>query len=790
MADTEVDPSSLVRWPSASVALVLRRMAAVLAGAWLTVDGYGVVTAPSGTFRLPVLAVAGIAGGLAASVLVGLWSRIDARVLVVGAAFACAADVLLSASAPSSENAFVVYWLPGLVAVCAGFLLAERSAVVIITLTAVLSSWLMLTRTIGVGPADFAMTSTLASLTFTACDGAAALLLARALRRAAAAADADMTLAENERAAVELAARQRAEDAELAASLHDSVFNTLRAVADNGDILDATEVRRASAQAAQVADSILVPEPVTAPDASTLAAAITSGSPRPPYPVVTLDGASADELVAIMGRVPSSVGTALIGGIHEALVNVVKHSGRRQAQVQVAGRGPVDIVVSDDGVGFDGQLVEGRGLALSVVNRCAAAGIDVQVDSAPGAGTRVRFCYDESVSGSLDGQAALDREQILRAVRLPFAKHLSYCLLVMCSCLTLIAAADAWSPGSVVALGVLAAVAVTGARLADAQGWLSRNVVVGILALLPLIVVLPGYGIAGCDRLGPAWWGTDGALVPFTLLLFLTRGWWPLVGGLVSFWAAVAGLAWSMDAAGCGTSTMMSGVLDFIVVLALVFFRLYLSRLAVKASTATAATRQLRLAGLRDLPAQNSWRAEIGRASQEASELLHGIAGGALDPRAPAVRQRCALMESQLRQLTRWDPGLGELGAVLATALRCAHAAGVRLVVRVGDTDVPTAEGAAALGSIVTSAIGACTGGDTVTIVKFGEPASPQVTITAPVDALERFGGLAAAHEAGWTVVGADVGELCLLELRWERPWTTPRPWTPDPPRVAAEASG
>jgi signal transduction histidine kinase len=75
--------------------------------------------------------------------------------------------------------------------------------------------------------------------------------------------------------------------------------------------------------------------------------------------------------------------------VQEALTNVVKHAAARHASVRVhdAG-GTVEIEVRDDGSGFDPALDPGRGL-LGMRERVELLGGSIEVDSRPGAGTKV-----------------------------------------------------------------------------------------------------------------------------------------------------------------------------------------------------------------------------------------------------------------------------------------------------------------------------------------------------------------------------------------------------------------
>lgn len=83
--------------------------------------------------------------------------------------------------------------------------------------------------------------------------------------------------------------------------------------------------------------------------------------------------------------------TIVLRVVQEALRNVWRHSGATQVEValRVAG-GAVEVEIADDGVGFDpGEHLYESGIA-AMRSFAAFAGGEVELDSAPGTGTRVR----------------------------------------------------------------------------------------------------------------------------------------------------------------------------------------------------------------------------------------------------------------------------------------------------------------------------------------------------------------------------------------------------------------
>src|SRR5208337_2881475 len=100
----------------------------------------------------------------------------------------------------------------------------------------------------------------------------------------------------------------------------------------------------------------------------------------------------------------------LLQSVRELLFNVVKHSGVKQAHVDLS-RGPddsVQVTVSDEGAGFDPENARATGLIsggfglFSVRERLDVIGGGMKIDSAPGRGSRVTVWIPADVSVALD----------------------------------------------------------------------------------------------------------------------------------------------------------------------------------------------------------------------------------------------------------------------------------------------------------------------------------------------------------------------------------------------------
>jgi signal transduction histidine kinase/uncharacterized protein YhfF len=89
-------------------------------------------------------------------------------------------------------------------------------------------------------------------------------------------------------------------------------------------------------------------------------------------------------------RLPAPVEVTVYYLVTEALSNAVKHAGATEVRVDLQRRGPVlHAEIADDGAGGAEAGPAGTGL-LGLVDRLEALGGRLHVDSAPGAGTRLR----------------------------------------------------------------------------------------------------------------------------------------------------------------------------------------------------------------------------------------------------------------------------------------------------------------------------------------------------------------------------------------------------------------
>jgi signal transduction histidine kinase len=221
-----------------------------------------------------------------------------------------------------------------------------------------------------------------------------------ALYRRAAAADAALEEADRDASEQYVNLSRNIERREHERLLHDTVLNTLTALAhaDSDDMAEV--VNRCRQDVARIADALSDP------------ADPEMGGGRP---YGDLSGAVRAVAAEMRGRgldvhvdiaddvpltVPPRVADAISNAVREALSNVAAHAGTAQAFVEVSSIGPAEtaegaqglqVSVRDFGAGFDlARVGQARlGLRRSIVERVADCGGKASIWSAPGEGTLV-----------------------------------------------------------------------------------------------------------------------------------------------------------------------------------------------------------------------------------------------------------------------------------------------------------------------------------------------------------------------------------------------------------------
>jgi signal transduction histidine kinase len=189
--------------------------------------------------------------------------------------------------------------------------------------------------------------------------------------------------------------------------VHDTILNTLTALARvQGD--DMAEVVNRCRQ-----DVALIEGALGEPDATAAGARPPSGDLLGEVRAVAAGLRDRGLIVHVEGgdgkapAIPARVVTALSNAAREALSNVAEHAGTGEAWVRVrvtapeaAAEGPqrLEVIVRDRGNGFDPARVDQDrlGLRRSIVDRVADCGGQASVWSAPGQGTAVLLSWPAS----------------------------------------------------------------------------------------------------------------------------------------------------------------------------------------------------------------------------------------------------------------------------------------------------------------------------------------------------------------------------------------------------------
>lgn len=100
---------------------------------------------------------------------------------------------------------------------------------------------------------------------------------------------------------------------------------------------------------------------------------------------------------------------ALFRITQEAMNNIVHHAGAPRATITLdAGNGGICLVIADDGAGFDPEKIGSRLGLLGMIERAALLGGHLDLDTAPGKGTRIRVWAPVSAGSVATSEEAED----------------------------------------------------------------------------------------------------------------------------------------------------------------------------------------------------------------------------------------------------------------------------------------------------------------------------------------------------------------------------------------------
>lgn len=339
---------------------------------------------------------------------------------------------------------------------------------------------------------------------------------------------------------------------------------------------------------------------------------------------------------------PDLVVEALVGATREALLNAAKHAGTDHVRMRtLVDADAAWIEVADDGQGFLPQPGKGIGLEAAVAQTMRDVGGYALVDSEPGQGTRVTLTWD----AARERTAAVLRE--MRQGMIRFAAGLAAAALLLWALVTTV---DTGLAGrdmrllSLVAAGLVCAALLAGSY----RGAPSQPLVVASMAGLGMVTLLLPLGDIYCAsfQYGSA---IDPRLV---ILLCLAAGattWsvYPWAAGVTIGGSVLASMGLMRLSATCGWEYAMSSLVACGIALAAFGFALAVQAQRVRFDAQAQARHQALAVSL-----QNAARARAQAWASPQLDAARGLLNEVLAgrPDTPGLRDRARDTAQQLRQ--------------------------------------------------------------------------------------------------------------------------------------------
>jgi signal transduction histidine kinase len=627
------------------------------------------------------------------------------------------------------------------------------------------------------------------------------------LRRLAARADRRLEHAAARRRVEAVAAARARDRRERERVLHDTVLNTLTGIGWGGGI-DVALARRRCGEAAVAVRELLDGRrrELSLGLAERLRHIVDAARAR------GLDVTTAvDRSVGVPPAVPPDVVSAFGAAAAELLANVERHAGTGRARLEAQrdqATATVTVAVHDDGPGFDASAVpaDRLGLRRSVYARMADVGARVAVDSEPGRGTSIMISWQapSSVHGTHGAGAAASPPVSGSGAELrrAFAAELRRGGGII---------AAAWQTITFVSL--LASLPRAQSPVLALFAWLVVSVGVAlairVLRRRPLsglqCVTLVAFGVAATavgaantadtpatGDIAP--WNLGWPALTLPLLVMLVAVSRPVAEWLLALAATAATLA-TVVLTRAGTEPLAVSQLAGTIYgqCALLTFAAMVGPVLRRTAerTAQAVRAEAELAALHDT--ENLVRQDRARGlraiERDVVPLLAAVGDGLLDPRDPAVRDRCARHGGAVRRTL----AAGQSAALdgLAPALVDAEERGVQLDVQVsGDLRRAPAQVRTELATHMAGALAAVPN-DGAMLTLFCDAAGGSLFLTYPSDNAGHLDGdrpptrlPPAGHTAPTAprplvAVSTDYGDgrVC-MELRWDGTQQTAGPPT------------
>ncbi|WP_338898529.1 ATP-binding protein [Streptomyces sp. TG1A-60] len=514
----------------------------------------------------------------------------------------------------------------------------------------------------------------------------AAYLMVRARARAADRSAAARAAARRE---AEVAATRRATEREYLATLHDTASATLLMVSQ-GDGRDWSWLPPRARQDLEALSAVPGFETGSV-DLAALLGCVPEGEGQARVRLKThVDGPLA---------IPSGPGLAIFNGVREAVTNVARHAGVREAELRAWPEGDGAVVeLTDAGRGFDPESVPARrrGISGSIIGRMHAVGGSASVTSHPGTGTRVRWRWHDRTRASQAGDGAHvtgvprpPRAQAQHTAAVRFIRgHLLYGAQLAVLLISLVwqftvslrrltVHQDVYRPAwaQTAAFVCLAAVAVAGGAYLLRGRQIPPRVRGWSLGSVLAVSAVCAFTIPPEQSTGPADWafGVVGWHALFLLADLRVRVFAAFLGahtGLNATAVFLSGAPTAAESATMGIATI--GACGFQLSVGVLVTHL-LHGTAPAAGTAAAREEELRTREriLEDM--QRGHKERYRALTMTTVPLLVGLGHGVLSPHDEEVRLRCGVEAARMRRLFAEsdavsDPLLNELRACVEVA--------------------------------------------------------------------------------------------------------------------------
>lgn len=757
-ASVSVQPGSTAR----TLESALQRAQAGGIAAWMLVQIAAVLISPELVLPVGLLVVAHLVVAVASvAIAARAW---PAWPLLVGASVVCLLDHAAT-PAGSGPLGFVAVWSTILFAGMPVFLLPTLRALVVggvvlaVNVGAMLwwSSELAADVVVAMGMAATGVLLTLATL-----------MVVTPIRKLAALTDARQAAVDHERDRVVVADRVRRAVAVENAAMHDSLINTLGAIANGGAALtDLALVRVECAQDAADVEAVLRGRREDTRFIRDLSDAVPSTI------AFHRTGLADAELELIGEALPPGGAAELRRAVREAIRNAVRHANPQAITLDVQQEGGVvTVAITDDGLGLDVSSGVGARLAASLSARAEGLGAEVQLDARPGAGTRVAFSLDLNASERVELRDDIAGDEVSAApdyavvLLLRTAGWKWATAMIAFGAANVIAAGPAsWAPVAitlavVVALSVLAGLVARRDRAAPV--WLAGLLLAGVP-----VTVLFGVGAVPLGSGNPFAWPLITLAVLPVLLLTLRSRRALFVANLLLVCSAIVVVAVLWQGSPTTGLTAIFGTMIPLVMLGVwSTFASFLDELAPRLRAVDTTLTELRneRAAREEVHAtQERWAAGGLTA---ALGLLRGISSGVLDPRSLEVRVESGAAEFSLRQVVLVDQESVHLAPWLHRALGHARDRFVQLDLSGCRADADDAAAAQQLGQLILAGVDALHAQAALNVGTYRVDGALQMFLIGPAGALL---GVAAEPAGSIAVRYQQLAGHDLVEVRLSR---------------------